>query len=178
MVTAPAAVWTPAAAPVTMPLPYPDHFAVHVWNQEGGMRLVGAVELVSPGNKDRDLKRRAFAVKCASYLVQGIGLVLVDVVTTRSHNLHNEIVELLRLDPSFRIGGDGGLYAVAYRPLHREARDEADHWPVELRLGEPLPQMPLSLAADLCVPVDLEAAYRDASRRHSLNELFDEPEEA
>src|SRR4051794_19064977 len=49
---APGVVWTPTAAPVTMPLPYPDHFAVHVWNQEGGMRLVGAVELVSPGNKD------------------------------------------------------------------------------------------------------------------------------
>jgi hypothetical protein len=28
-----------------------------------------------------------------------------------------------------------------------------------LRLGEPLPQVPLWLAPDLCLPLDLEATY-------------------
>ena len=48
----------------------------------GGATLVGAIELVSPGNKDRAEAHRAFAAKCASYLHEGIGLVIIDVVTS------------------------------------------------------------------------------------------------
>jgi hypothetical protein len=44
-----------------------------VFHSEGGPTLVGAVELVSPANKDRDDARRAFATKCASYLHHGAG---------------------------------------------------------------------------------------------------------
>ena len=36
-----------------------------------GPKLVAAIELVSPGNKDRPAERRAFAIKCASHLAQG-----------------------------------------------------------------------------------------------------------
>src|SRR5205085_11726364 len=86
-VTAPA--WAPPAAPVVVPAAFPDEFEVLVFAEEGGARLVAAIELVSPANKDRDDHRRAFAIKCASYLVRGIGLVLIDVVTTRQANLHN-----------------------------------------------------------------------------------------
>ena len=35
--------------------------------------ISGAIELASPGNKDRPETRRAFAAKCASYLARGIG---------------------------------------------------------------------------------------------------------
>ena len=48
---------------------------------EGGARLVAAIELVSPANKDRAAHRRAFAT-CASHLCQGVGLVIVDIVTS------------------------------------------------------------------------------------------------
>ena len=49
---------------------------------------MAAIELISPGNKDRVGKRRLFAAKCATYLSRGIGLILVDVVTSRAANLH------------------------------------------------------------------------------------------
>ena len=40
---------------------------------QGGRTLVGAIELVSPGNKDRPVKRRLLAAKCATYLSRSIG---------------------------------------------------------------------------------------------------------
>ena len=88
--TLPARVWTPPEPPVVLPAAFPDSFEVLVFEAEGGARLVAAIELVSPANKDRAAHRRAFAIKCASYLCQGIGLVIVDIVTSRQANLHNQ----------------------------------------------------------------------------------------
>ena len=42
-----------------------------------GATLVAAIELVSPGNKDRPEARLAFAAKCVSYLTRGVGLIVV-----------------------------------------------------------------------------------------------------
>ena len=69
-------------------------------------RLVAAVELVSPRNKDRPESRSAFAAKSAAYLYRGVGLVTLDVVTGRQFNLHNELIDLLRLDSSFALPED------------------------------------------------------------------------
>jgi hypothetical protein len=80
----------------TMPAVFPPEFEVQVIHSFGGPILVGAIELVSPGNKDRPEARRAFAIKCATYLHQGIGLVVVDVVTSRQANLHDELIALPR----------------------------------------------------------------------------------
>ena len=65
---------------------------VSIFNTEAGPVLAGAIELVSPANKDRSTHRDAFVSKCETYLRQGIGLVIVDVVTGRKANLHNELL--------------------------------------------------------------------------------------
>jgi hypothetical protein len=83
MATLAAAVWKPPAAVMEIPAVFPDTMEVLVFNNEGGQTLVAAIELISPGNKDRPETRQAFAAKCASYLQQGIGLVAVDIVTSR-----------------------------------------------------------------------------------------------
>jgi hypothetical protein len=167
--TVPATVWLPAVAPLVIPAAFPASSTVEIHATDGGRTLVAAVELVSPGNKDREVKRRLFAAKCAAYLARGAGLVVVDVVTSRQANLHNELVGLLGLDASFRMAA--GLYAVAYRPLHRDDADVIDAYPMPLAVGQPLPTVPLSLAADLCVPVDLEAGYTEACRRRHVDEV-------
>src|SRR5207245_687205 len=82
-------VWTPPAPNTTIPAVFPDSFSVKVYANEGGSKLVGAIELVSPANKDRDASRLAFAIKCVNYLYQGVGVVIVDIVTSRQANLHN-----------------------------------------------------------------------------------------
>src|SRR5690349_1384832 len=60
---------------------------VGIFSRSGGPRLAGAIELVSPANKDRPLHRDAFVSKCVTYLNAGVGLVLVDVVTERQADL-------------------------------------------------------------------------------------------
>src|SRR5262249_29624179 len=146
--TAARTVWKPATAPLVFPAAFPEESRVEIVSTEGGRTLVAAVELVSPGNKDRAEKRQLFAAKCATYRARGVGLVVVDVVTTRKANLHNELVGLLRLEESFRMAAEQTLYAVAYRPLRQGKEDQVEAWPMPLRIGQPLPTVPLSLAAD------------------------------
>ena len=69
-----APVWAPPAPVVELEAIFPDEVEVLVFTSEGGPTLVGAIELVSPRNKDRPDARRAFAIKCLAYLQQGVGL--------------------------------------------------------------------------------------------------------
>jgi hypothetical protein len=169
--TIPRTVWTPAIAPLVIPVAFPPSATVEVLSTEGGRTLVAAIELVSPGNKDRSTKRRLFAAKCATYLSRGVGLVVLDVVTSRQANLHNELAELLQLDAAFRMPAGQSLYTVAYRPLRSDDVEKVECWPTPLVVGQPLPTVPFSLGADWCVPVDLEESYRDACQRRRLDEV-------
>jgi hypothetical protein len=170
--TLPRTVWTPSAPPINLPASFPERFAVEIHATEGGRTLVGALELVSPGNKDRASKRRLFAAKCAAYLARGVGLVILDVVTSRHGNLHNELQQWMQWDPVHRLSDSVTLYAVAYRPLRRQESDQIETWPMPLAVGQPLPRVPLSLAANFCVAVDLETAYVDACRRRKIEEAL------
>jgi hypothetical protein len=163
-----APVWAPPAPTLELPATFPDEVEVLVFSSEGGPTLVGAIELVSPGNKDRTAARRAFAVKCLAYLHKGIGLVMVDIVTTRQANLNDEMVALIPEEaPSFP--GDWLLYAAAYRPFRRQDAESIAVWPAELTVGQELPALPLWLRGlPAAVRVDLEATYTEARQRLHL----------
>ncbi len=165
-------VWTPTTAPLPLPAVFPPSCTIEILTTEGGRTLVAAVELVSPANKDRANKRRLFTAKCATYLSRGIGLIVVDVVTSRQANLHNELINLLGLAPTFQMSSQHTLYTVAYRPLQVAGAGRIETWPVPLAVGEALPTMPLSLEAERCVPLDLEAAYLEAGRRRRIDEAL------
>src|SRR5262245_311432 len=66
------AVYAPPPPALTLPIAFPalDLFEILI-RPEGSARLTAAIEFVSPGNKDRPANRKAFAVKCASYLQEG-----------------------------------------------------------------------------------------------------------
>jgi hypothetical protein len=147
---------------------FPDTFAVRVFTTTGGLTLVGAIELISPGNKDRAEERRAFAIKCASYLHQGVSLVIIDIVTNRRANLHNETMRLMNAPADMDLPDEVHLYAVAYRPVLRKEQPEIDLWTAPVAVGQPLPVLPLRLTGDLFVPVDFESAYVEACRRRRL----------
>lgn len=157
---APAQVVPPPSA--TMPIVYPDSLEVRVLSEEGGLDLVAAVELISPGNKDRPETRDGFVAKCATYLQQGVGLVLVDVVTNRRANFHDRL--------SDHFGGAAPmpevtqLYASAYRPIRREGDEHLDVWTTPLALGGDLPRLPLALRRGPTLMLDLDATYREACR--------------
>ncbi|HEX5270164.1 MAG TPA: DUF4058 family protein [Gemmataceae bacterium] len=160
-----ARTWTPTAPVAVVPAVFPDDIAVHVFSSVAGPTLVAAVELVSPRNKDRDEARRAFAAKCAGYLQRGIGLIVVDIVTSRHANLHDELMTLLGDAGTSRFPAPTHLYATAYRPAHREGRNEFDLWRELLGLGQPLPTLPLAVRGLGALPIDLEGTYMEARRR-------------
>ena len=161
-------VWTLPAADGTLPAVFAETFEVRVLSTDTGPKLVAAIELVSPGNKDRPAERRAFATKCAGYLAQAVSVILVDIVTNRRANLHNEVLQLVGESDALQLPAGASLYAVAYRPVRRGQRDEIDVWRSLLALGGRLPTLPLGLRGDLAIPVDFEATYQEACVRKRL----------
>jgi hypothetical protein len=158
-------VWSPSAPVAVLPAVFPDDFEVQVFSNDAGPTLVAAIELVSPGNKDRAESRRAFAAKCAAYLQRGIGLIIVDIVTSRHANLHDELTALLGHSEGFAFPTPTPLYATAYRPAHRGEHNEIDLWRESLALGRPMPILPLAVRGLGCLPIDLEGTYMEARQR-------------
>jgi hypothetical protein len=161
-------VWSPPATDLILPTVFPDEIEVQVFATVTGAALVAAIELVSPGNKDRPEARQAFAAKCVSYLTRGIGLIVVDVVTNRLVNLHNEVIGLLGRQEPFLLPPTATTYAVGYRPSRQPSGDQIELWPKPLRLGQPLPTLPLALRNAGVVPVDLDETYSEARERSRL----------
>lgn len=149
--------WTPPPPTVTIPYAVTtDQIEVLVYQQEGGPKLAGAIEFVSPRNKDRPAARDAFVSKCVAYLAQSVGLIIVDVVTDRHANLHAELMT--------RLGSPGtsattDLYATAYRRSEQAGTLGVDIWVEALAVGQLLPTLPLWLPGALCLAVELEASY-------------------
>jgi hypothetical protein len=161
--------WTPPAPTQSMAAIFPDSISVQIHRDEGGPTLVAVVELISPSNKDRPGHRRAFAMKCGHALQRGIGLVIVDIVTSRHVNLHNELIDLLQADASLHMPDAASIYAVAYHPVRRDDRAEIDVWKCPLALDGELPTMPLGLSGIDIVPLDLDSTYRDVCRRRLID---------
>jgi hypothetical protein len=155
------ALWTPGPAAVVVPVEFPANelVEVQVFYDEGEPRLMASVELVSPANRDRPATRRAFVVKCASYLNSGAAVVIVDVVTDRRANLHAELMQLLNVPAAADWQSPTNLYAVAYRTTTPGDQPQLEIWREPLTLGLPLPCLPLWLGVDLVVPLDLDQSY-------------------
>ena len=138
-----------------------DLFEVKIYR--GKWSLVAAIELVSPSNKDRPDSRRAFAAKCAAFLQKGISVVAIDVVTESSANLHAELCDLLDLPPPLLWESPSGLSAIAYRTAMHAVKEQdlvrLEMWPHELVVGLELPTVPLWLAPDFAVGLELESTY-------------------
>jgi hypothetical protein len=161
------ATWSPPRPQITVQVDFArlDSYEIRVYQDLGGAELRAAIELVSPANKDRAGSRRTFAAKCAGYLQHGVGVVIVDVVTVRSANLHAELFDVLEAKNRRAVWeSPTGLYAVAYRAVTVRKKPRVEAWPEPLRLGRALPVVPLWLALDLCVPVRLEESYLAACR--------------
>lgn len=153
------AVWAPPRPTVDAGVDFADIdlFEVQVRREDDDLQVVAAVELVSPANKDRPTTRNIFAAKCASYLHQGVSALVVDVVTTRRANLHRVLFDLIGVRST---GPDlGNLYTASYRTITRRKRCRLEAWTEPLAVGEVLPTLPLWIAPDRAVPVNLEQSY-------------------
>ncbi len=160
------AVWAPPrpTLAVATDLPALDEYEVRVFDTQSGRRLVAAVEIVSPSNKDRPEHRRAFVAKCAALLQNRVCVAIVDLVTTRTSNLYSDLIDLLgQADPALA-DGPPPLSAVACRWARGGDAWLLETWAHPLTLGQPLPTLPLWLADNLAVPLELEPSYEETCR--------------
>lgn len=125
-------------------------------------RLVAAVELVSPRNKDRPVARTAYLARYLGYLLEGVHLLLVDVHRrplnfSFADGLAQELRVAQEICPapcalSYRVGepaATGGRLLALWRRL--------------LQVESPLPTLPLPLTVAAAVAVDLEQTYMAAA---------------
>lgn len=135
----------------------------HVAFVEQAGRLVAAVELVSPVNKDRPSRRAETTGRYLSYLMNGAHLLLVDLHPyplglSLADRLASrlEIPDEPPLPPPFAISyrvGEPDRVMGSYVAMRRE----------QLEPGRPLPPMPLALNDRQAVTIDLEGTYMRAA---------------
>jgi hypothetical protein len=160
------AVWAPPRPTLTVvtDLPELDEYEVRVYDSKRGRQLVAAVEIVSPANKDRPEHRRAFVAKCAALLQNLVSVTIIDLVTIRNFNLYRELLDLIgQADPSLGVEPPS-LYAVACRAAEKGDRWHLETWAHPLQVGQPLPTLPLWLADNFSVPLELEECYEETCR--------------
>jgi hypothetical protein len=156
------AMWAPASLAVETTLPDFDEYEVRVYDAKKGRRLVAAIEIVSPANKDRPESRNAFVVKCAALMQKGIAVSIVDIVTVRHFNLYAETLAFCgHADPTLS-DPPPDVSAASARWVRKGKRTMLEAWSHVLTIGQPLPRLPLWLAADLVVPLELEPSYEQA----------------
>jgi hypothetical protein len=124
-----------------------------------GDRVVAMIEIVSPGNKSTRNGMRSFVEKAAELLDQRVHLLVIDLFPPGPrdpHGIHAAVWE--------DITGEG-YDAPADRPLTLAAYETALTVRAYVRnvaVGGVLPEMPLFLEPNGCVPVPLEATYQTA----------------
>lgn len=164
------ATWAPAAPSVAVEteLPDADEYEVRIYDVRRKRRLVAAIEIVSPANKDRAEHRNTFIAKCAALLQQGVAVSMVDLVTIRQFNLYADLMAFIgHSDPT--LGPEPPpLYAASCRWVRPGERAVLQTWSHVLTVGRPLPTLPLWLSDVRVVPLDLEQSYERACEDLSI----------
>lgn len=155
---------TPAPT-LTVDIDFPEQYAyeVLVFDMERERRLVAAVEIISPANKDRPESRELFVAKCFNLLCAGVCISIIDLITIRQFNLYAELLALLgRSDPA--INPPPSIYAVTCLKRTGSPQTKLDTWFHSLVIGQPLPSLPVWLSETQIVLLDLEASYEETCR--------------
>ncbi len=140
----------------------PPEYEVRIYDESMGRRLVAAVEIVSPRNKDRPGSHGEFVSKCHAMLQQGVCVVIVDPVTTRSANLYAELAGRIGAIPPAT--ANDPIYAVSCRSFHYRDRHRVEAWEHVLEIGVPLPTLPLWISESKYVPLELERTYEETCK--------------
>jgi hypothetical protein len=144
-------------------LPAQDEYEVRVYDARRGRRLVAAIQIVSPANKDRPEHRTAFVAKCLALLQQQVCVSIIDLVTIRDFNLYVDLLTQIGQRDESLGSAPPPLYAVTCRTRPEGSIHLLDTWSYPLAVGQPLPRLPLWLPEHF-IDLDLEASYEDTCR--------------
>jgi hypothetical protein len=148
-------------------VPEDDEYEVQIYNAEEERLLVAVIEIVSPANKDRHDKRRAFVGKCGALLRKGVAVSIVDLVTIGHANLYAELMAFIG-HPDPTLGPEPPpIYASSFRwtpnpAALRATRASLEAWSQPLSVGQPLPPLPIWLPDGVSLLFDLERCYEQA----------------
>lgn len=153
--------WTATQPVVAVETAIPDfdEYEVRVYDATRGRVLVAAIEIVSPANKDRPETRNAFVGKCAALLQKGVAVSIVDLVTIREFNLYAELMAFVGHPDPTMSSTSPPIYVASCRWRQRGPKAMLEAWSHTLGVGQPMPTLPLWLAASLVVPLELEQSY-------------------
>src|SRR5262245_39480124 len=112
--------------------PDQDEFETRIYETAAGRRLVAAVEIVSPGNKDRPENRDAFVAKCVALLESDVSVSIVDMVTSRNFNLYTELLELIRRSDPVYSRNPPATYAVTCKARKQRPLSKIGIWAYQL----------------------------------------------
>lgn len=167
----------PAGGDPAANIPAPDFSAVvtevrqpelHIAVTHNG-RLIAAVELVSPRNKDRPAARRNYGGKYAGYLRDLVQLLIVDVHPGYADFSFADFVAAeLKLADRPPLPAP---FAVSYRMVPAAKPGEPcllEAWQRPLTVGAPLPEIPLALDGDRAILIDLDGTYTRAAAESYL----------
>lgn len=147
---------------VVADLPDDDIYEVQIYDTERGRRLVAAIELVSPSNKDRATARESFVGKVAALLNRGVSVSIVDLVTIRQGSLYGDLLKLVGSRDPVLEPVSPNIYAVTVRSRQMSKRPtKLDAWFYPMELGRPLPTIPIWLTPELHVLLPLESGYEE-----------------
>ncbi len=160
------ATLAPPAPTLTVDVDFPDQYVyeVLIFDQARDRKLVAAVEIVSPANKDRAESRQLFIAKCANLLRNDVCVSVVDLVTVRRFNLYTELLTLLEQTDPAMSPDPPPIYAATCRKRHVGRTTKLDTWAQPLVVGESLPSLYIWLTDTVFVSLDLEAAYEQTCR--------------
>lgn len=156
---------SPPAPTLTLDAEFPDQYSyeVLIFDLQRDRRLVAAIEIVSPANKDRPESRQLFIAKCLNLLRKDVCLSIIDVVTIRQFNLYTELLSVLnRSDPAFFT--PTSTYAATCPKRQVGQQTKLDTSSFRLAVGQPLPSLPIWLSETQTIAIDLEASYEETCR--------------
>jgi hypothetical protein len=151
-------------------LPEDDEYEVQIYSAEEERQLVAVIEIVSPANKDRPDKRRAFVGKCGALLRKGVAVSIVDLVTIRHANLYAELMTFIG-HPDPTLGPEPPpIYTSSCRwtPNAAGTRARLEAWSSPMTVGQPLPPLPIWLTDTQSLLLDLERSYESACEDLSI----------
>jgi hypothetical protein len=146
---------------------FDPHQAIHI-DHHGC--LVAAIELVSPRNKDRREAKEGYSARYLGYLRQGVHLLLLDLLP-RPPGF--SFLDVLGTALGLAIPATLAPFAVSFRVSDPTPKGNAESpvigvWHRPLQPGQPLPTLPLALAARQHVLIDLDETYRAACEQAYL----------